>query len=51
MVRICKVNKICSAWQEGRCLGCDCSCIILGTDEEDMIRELGGFGDERDKRR
>lgn len=40
MVGICSASKYCSTYKSGACLGCDCSCIIEGTDEADMFREL-----------
>jgi hypothetical protein len=47
MVGICKAADACSAYKSGKCLGCDCDCIILGTDEADMLKELG-YGDQFD---
>ena len=40
MVDICSASKHCSAYKNGECLGCDCSCVIRGTDEADLFREL-----------
>jgi len=41
MVDICSATGICSAFKRGACLGCDCDCIIQGTDEADILKELG----------
>ncbi len=41
MVGICSAAKHCSVYKRGDCTGCDCDCIIRGTDEADIFRELG----------
>ena len=41
MVDICSASEHCSAYKRGACLGCDCDCIIRGTDEAYYKRELG----------
>ena len=41
MVDICSAANHCSAFKRGACLGCDCDCIIRGTDEADFFREIG----------
>ena len=38
---ICPVAESCSAFKRGACTGCDCDCIIQGTDEADFFRQLG----------
>ena len=40
MVGICSAAEFCSVYKKGECLGCDCDCIIKGTDEADFFREL-----------
>ena len=41
MVDICSAAESCSAYKRGDCLGCDCICIIRGTDEAAIKKELG----------
>jgi len=49
-VDICKITDSCSVYKEGKCLGCDCGCPLIGSDELDILKEIydGDFGDERD---
>ena len=39
---ICKATDSCIYYKEGKCTGIDCTCIALGTDTEDMLRESYG---------
>ena len=39
---ICKATQSCIYYKEGKCTGIDCTCIALGTDTEDYLREMYG---------
>lgn len=41
MVGICSAAENCSAYKKGQCTGCDCACIIRGSDEAAWFEELG----------
>ncbi len=40
MVGICKVAESCSLYKKGECTGCDCSCVLQGSDEYAMLQML-----------
>lgn len=39
---ICKATNSCIYYKNGKCFGVDCDCISIGTDTEDILRELWG---------